>query len=207
VIELYAITEHPGPPLPDIAPLRAVPHGRLAAVCGPVQAEEVTTDALWRHEEVVEALLEDRALLPVRFGTRLADEEEAARAIAEREEAFEAALERVRGAVELSLRVHASDRPSSPCDESGREYIIATARLEGAREAVLQTVHETLVPLAREAVTRAPGGDGELMRAAYLVDNAGVEGFAERVRRIQDDRPDLQLLCTGPWPPYSFVEQ
>ena len=46
----------------------------------------------------------DRDVLPVRFGTRFHDEEEAAQAVAAQRATLTTALERVRGAVELSVR-------------------------------------------------------------------------------------------------------
>jgi len=32
-----------------------------------------------------------------------------------------------------------------------------------------------------------------------------VDAFAAAVARLQDEHPELSILCTGPWPPYSFV--
>jgi hypothetical protein len=102
MIELFAITRAAEPPPP--ARLRAVSAGAgLAAIVGPVEDREVTTEALWRHEELVEALMADRDVLPVRFGTRFSDEEQAAQAIAAQRATLSAALERVSGAVELSV--------------------------------------------------------------------------------------------------------
>ena len=73
MIDLFAITDDPAPPLPTIAPLSAVASHGLALVCAPAAHVEISPEVLWRHEEVVEALMEDRDLLPVRFGTRLDD--------------------------------------------------------------------------------------------------------------------------------------
>ena len=55
--------------------------------------------------------MEQRALLPVRFGTLVADDAAAAAAVAGRGEALAGALRRVRGAVELSVRAVAPDEP------------------------------------------------------------------------------------------------
>ena len=92
--------------MPTGVPVHAVPVGDLAAICAPAQEEEreITADTLWRHEQVVEALMQDRDLLPVRFGTRLDDDAAAARSLAGRRDEFKRALEHVRGAVELSVR-------------------------------------------------------------------------------------------------------
>jgi Gas vesicle synthesis protein GvpL/GvpF len=227
VIEVYAITDHPGPPLPDVAPLREVPCEGLAAVCAPAEDAPVTADALWRHEEVVEALMDSRDLLPVRFGTRLPDEEAAERALMERRGELATALDKVRCAVELSLRVHAAPPPgdaaSGPAptsgaaepaesverDEqaspSGREYILARAQEQTAREEKARSLHQPLSLMARDSVSRRPRDAAEVLRAAYLVERPDVDRFAALVERLQLAHPELQLLCTGPWPPYSFA--
>jgi Gas vesicle synthesis protein GvpL/GvpF len=119
VIELYAITDHPSPPLPDVAELKLVPIAGLAAVCTPAGDAEVSPEELWRHEEVVEALMADRDLLPVRYGTRLEDEAAVARAVGERRDELAAALDRVRGAIELSVR--AVDKGNRSSDVSAEE--------------------------------------------------------------------------------------
>jgi Gas vesicle synthesis protein GvpL/GvpF len=197
VIELYAITDDPTPPDP---PLRAVRCDGLTAVYAPAEPGrgEVTPDALWRHEGVVEALMEDRDLLPVRFGTLVSDEDAAARAVTERRDELAAGLDRVRGAVELAVRAHPHQPEETPVADTGIDYMRAKAgRVEAAR-----LLHEPLAFLARDSVVQ-PGP--ELLRAAYLVDRAAVDGFVSLVHRLAETHPTLDLVCTGPWPPYSFA--
>jgi hypothetical protein len=197
VIELYAITDDPSPPDP---PLRAVQSDGLTVLCAPAERREMTAEVLWRHEEVVESLMEERDLLPMRFGTLVEDDEAAVRALDERREELKASLERVRGAVELAVRAEAAgDREDTPAGPSGTDYMRAKAhRTEAAR-----LLHEPLDFLARESIMQ-PGQ--ELLRAAYLVDRDAVEGFVGLVRRLQATHEDLRILCTGPWPPYSFAQ-
>jgi hypothetical protein len=45
-----------------------------------------------------------------------------------------------------------------------------------------------------------------VLRAAYLIDRDAQRTFADRVADLQAANPELRLLCTGPWPPYSFVD-
>ena len=109
MIELFAITRAAAPPPP--ARLRAVGAGDgLAAVVGPVRRSDATPDALMRHEELVQALMADRDVLPVRYGTRFADENDAAHAVAAQRETLSAALDRISGAVELSVHAPADAR-------------------------------------------------------------------------------------------------
>jgi hypothetical protein len=207
VIELYAIAAHPGPPLPAIAPLHAVPADGLAAICAPAEEREITPDTLWQHEQVVEALMEDRDLLPVRFGTRLDDDAAAARSVAERRAELERALERVRGAVELSVRgLFVETGPDAEqAAESGADYLRYKRRTAAAQSAVAREVHEPLAALARAHARRSPRPPAEALRAAYLVDRGAVRGFTRLVARLDERHPELRLLCTGPWPPYSFA--
>jgi hypothetical protein len=177
VIELYAITHAAAPPPP--ARLRALTADGLAAVVGPVSDEQVTADALWRHEQVVEELMADRDVLPVRYGTRFSCDEDAAEAVGARRTELAAALDRVRGAIELSVRA-LSARPAP--------------------------IHESLRSLARDARVRPAQGSDDVLRAAYLVDRAAVDAFVARVARLQAAQPGAQILCTGPWPPYGFSD-
>jgi hypothetical protein len=109
VIALLAVTSSAAPPPPD--PLRAVSAGGgLAAVVGPASRNEDTTDSLLRHEQLVQHLMADRDVLPVRYGTRFGSDEDAGRAVAALRASLTTALDRVRGAVELSVHAPADIR-------------------------------------------------------------------------------------------------
>ena len=208
MIELYAITDDAGPPLPAVAPLREVTSHGLAAVYAQATDEPVSPELLWRHEEVVEALMEARDLLPVRYGTRLAGEADAERALAERHDEFAEALDRVRGCVEVSLRVLGEQpEPATSRADSGAEYMRARGGTAAARDSAARLLHDPLSRLARASMTRPVAEGAELLRAAYLVDRGAVVDFAAQVAELQDANPELQLLCTGPWPPYSFADR
>jgi hypothetical protein len=199
VIDLLAITDDPRPPE---SPVGAVRSGGLSVLYAPAEEQAITAAALWKREAMLEALMEGRDLLPVRYGTLVADERAAAEAVAARGAELAAGLERVRGAVELAVRVRsletAAPAPAEAPAVSGRDYL--RARVAGAE--VARELHEPLAALARESVRRH---GSELLRAAYLVDRDAVEPFVALVRRLQEAHADLALLCTGPWPPYSFT--
>jgi hypothetical protein len=208
VIRLYAITRHPGPPLPESPPLRSVTADGLAAICGPGDGEEPTAERLWRHEHVVESLMQDRDLLPVRYGTHVADEAAAAQALAERHEQLAGALEFVRGAVELAVRVLGTSQTKDvPRPASGGEYLRGLAANAASSDAATEAVHGPLSSLARAHVVRPGQRRGELLVAAYLVGRDDVDRFAAEVAALDRRNPEFTLTCTGPWPPYSFVER
>jgi hypothetical protein len=46
----------------------------------------------------------------------------------------------------------------------------------------------------------------ELLHASYLVERPVVAEFRAAAQRLQREHRDAAVLCTGPWPPYSFVD-
>jgi hypothetical protein len=73
---------------------------------------------------------------------------------------------------------------------------------EGDR--VSRKLHEPLAQLSRESV-RFSGGAAELLVAAYLVPVEEAAAFGQQVRGLEAEYPELTVVCTGPWPPYSFA--
>jgi Gas vesicle synthesis protein GvpL/GvpF len=223
---VYAVAERPDLPLPSVrgmdgALVGGVPAGELLAVVTRHEQPPRSrgADAFWAHERVVERVMDDRAVLPMRFNTTQPDDGTLRRALLARHDELRAALDRVRGRVEVGVRaigngtapvaVAAPDplgtaapapgdaAPDSP--SSGREWI--ADRIEAGRLA--DSLHEPLDELAVASRRRPSGGSDEILRAAYLVDRSALPSFREAVERLQ--RPGVSLLCTGPWPPYSFV--
>lgn len=210
MIYLYAITE-PHAALPEAPgledrPLRLVRAHEVAGLYSEHERAAFEPDAatLWRHDEVVEAAMADGAVLPARFGTTFADPSALSDVLERDQPQLRRALDRVRGCVELAVRVSA---PAPPTDDphGGREYV--EARLARRRELGALTAR-TLVPLSEHAVSSrhsGPTGDSSTLTASYLVRTGEVRRFAEQVRQLADRHEELSVSCTGPWPPYSFV--
>ncbi len=126
-VYLYAITDNMGNHLPvkaglDDGPLYNLMHQDIAGVIGTVAMSEIrpTPDNIWTHERVVEQLMDDRAVLPVRFGTLFRGQHAIRTALATHYSAFSAKLDRVRGCVELKLRVMwDDDKARKETQESG----------------------------------------------------------------------------------------
>lgn len=172
-------------------------------------------EELRAHERTVAALMDQHPVLPARFGTLVSDAE-AGRLLEQHRDALRVALERVRGAVELGVHARATDgddasassrEPAAPGDAEapprpGTAYL--EARLRQTRR--LQALRAKLSPLEglARAVTDLAGEHGDdRLRRAYLVERSRVDMFLDAVRTI-DAAGHVELVCTGPWPPYSF---
>jgi glycosyltransferase involved in cell wall biosynthesis len=91
-----------------------------------------------------------------------------------------------------------------PLAQSGTAYM--QARLEQHRRA--QRLAQALEPLAgtaRESRHRLEPDAATAFSASYLVQRDHVDEFIELVRRLDDELEAVELVLTGPWPPYSFV--
>jgi hypothetical protein len=80
------------------------------------------------------------------------------------------------------------------------------AQAEARHDCTAGALHEPLAALARASVRGRPRPP-ELFRAAYLVERDTVVPFTAEVARLQKANAGLSILCTGPWPPYSFAER
>ena len=217
VLYLYAITDSARLPLIQGlqgAPLSIGGGDELFAVWSEHEDSRLETDenALWEHERVVEALLEEGAVLPMRFGSWLRDREEVLELIADRRDEFELGLERVRGAVEIGVR--ALMRGLSPqrslavsgADRPGTDYMLARLNEEKKSAAIAAFIHEPLVALSRASTTRKTSLTGSV-NTAYLVDRNDVDPFRATVEKLDETVEGATVICTGPWPPYSFTPE
>lgn len=214
MVWLYAITAAPGPPALAGAPsesLRAVATDRLAAVVADrASAPAPSARALWEHEQVVEWLLREHTVLPMRFGSTLGDDADVRELLDARAGELSDALERVRGAVEIGVRVtwagEESAAPQATLDRPGTAYLHGRLRSRQATDAAARRIDDRLRDLYRARRVRVAPGPPALLRGAYLVDSTAVPRFRARATAAAAELTGAQLVTTGPWPPYSFVE-
>jgi hypothetical protein len=126
--------------------------------------------------------------------------------LSQRRDEFRERLEQVRGAVELAVRATwPAGEATSMTAQSGTDYL--QRRLVPYREArnLAACIDPALRELARASWCRVMTRPSEPVTAAYLVDRERIPEFIGRVHVAQDATEGAQIVCTGPWPPYSFV--
>ncbi|HTP21371.1 MAG TPA: GvpL/GvpF family gas vesicle protein [Solirubrobacteraceae bacterium] len=194
----------------DDQPLRGIADGPLMAIVtdhddpAPLAAAE----ALDEYESTVQRLMDSFAILPAQFG-RILDDDDAARAMLRRRRRdFVAKLDDVRGAVELGLHAWWRDGSADAPDarwESDAAYL--RHRLETRQSA--RRLASELGPLGAlsRSIRRALSPRHDLpVLDAYLVDRARVGEFVALVAELGDLLDGVELVCTGPCPPYSFAD-
>jgi Gas vesicle synthesis protein GvpL/GvpF len=194
------------------APLCAVARGPVVAVCSRHEQLDLPADKghLWHHEQVTEALMEHHAVLPVRFGTTVADDDALAAMLDDRRTELCAALARVRGRVEIAVRAlwtppEATTDGPEPGSGPGRAYLLARLEARNAASALAESIHGELAAHAVEARDEVLTTPSLLLSAAYLVERGGVDAFLEVVDDVARRHPEVEILCTGPWPAHTFA--
>jgi hypothetical protein len=215
VLYVYGISESPHPPSVrglQGAELFASGEDGVFAVWSEHSKARLDADEtiLWEHERVVEALLEEGTVLPMRFGTWLADREAVLRVLRERRDEFALGLDRVRGAVEIGVRAMVHSERAEPAfagagaDRPGTAYMLARLNDEQRSAALAARIHEPLDALARASTSRRTSLSGSV-NTAYLVDRDDVAPFQATVEKLDAVMDEATVVCTGPWPPYSFT--
>lgn len=197
----------------------------LAAVVSEAgeEAAAVSEENLLAHNRVNAAALAHATPLPCRFGTR-ASPERLTEYASTNEAALALALARVRGCVEMSVKLMGKaegGRQKAEVESEGGAVSVGagTAFLlkkrremlgeEGARrhaEEAAAWLASGVGELVRETAARLSPSEAINVRAAHLVERARVEEYRARLRALAAGRQDLRLLTRGPWPPYNFSD-
>lgn len=190
--------------------------GRLTAWATPLEegAAPFTRADMLSHHHLVEAIFGGvDALLPARFPTLLAYQDELRDRLASREKALLAQLERVRGCAEVAVTAlwTAPDdsNPRVSSETPGRRYLLERqAQITGSERR-----HARAKALAQQLELHT--GD-ELVDARHTFCPSALIGLSSallvRRGRVADVRArlvraeqDVRILVNGPWPPYTFA--
>lgn len=199
-------------------PLRLLACGDLVALVGDVPESPAITAMTLRAQDAVLRRLaaEVDALLPVRFGTLVADDTTLAEALAQRGPQLAQALERVAGCEQMTLRVWGDGGAVAAVAPDGEAMPggPGTRYLAGRRRAQARAQHVPEVDALRQRL-------GDLVRAERAerhdrppllatVQHLVARGAGARyVACIDEARASLRpwrVSVTGPWLCYAFGE-
>ncbi|HEX8035565.1 MAG TPA: GvpL/GvpF family gas vesicle protein [Ktedonobacterales bacterium] len=216
------------------APVTLIPSGAIAAAVSRIKEPSVDASPaqLLGHETVVEAIRRVAPALPVRFGTIFPDVTALTRILAARAAILQADLARVGDKLEMGLSAlwaapepgaaapHADGGGSIPelpvplRDSSGpgAQYLASrfaryAGESRGAKDTrrLAQRVDAALRPYVIESRYTLRPAPRLALRSAHLLQPDGEAVFRRVCEDLRMGAPDLCLLVTGPWPPYSFT--
>lgn len=214
----------------------AVPFGPLAAAVSALSASNIqaTPQSVWRHQLVLERLMRDHAALPLRFGTMRRDKDALRESLLDSVDGFVSDLARVRGKVELALRIvedggsgvgstakrqigetvpgiSVVTNDGAPTGRGAAHLRARRLALHGemAREdrgkRMGELLRRDLDEVLSDVVCAAPADSSASFLVSCLVERGRVGAFTAALDRFRAGHPRFGISCTGPWPPYSFV--
>lgn len=200
--------------------------GGLSAVVSEFEGERaaVTRENLHAHNRVNAHVLASVTPLPFRFGT-LSDEARLSSYVAANVTALGESFARVRGSVEMGVKLRLVEGATFAAEESevkveeaaqevsgkGTAFLLAKRReivgeeaLKARAERAAERLAVCVAGLARESDVRLSPEGPIVVRASHLVAREHVSEYRARVRDLGASLEGLQTLASGPWPPYSF---
>lgn len=208
----------------------------LAAVVSDSEVGEcsLSRENLIPHQRVLEKVMKELTLLPVRFGT-IAEREEKIeeKVLKARYEEFKELLAELRGKTELGVRaawVNMEKIFGEIVEENGsirrlkekiaKETSLSERRsgmmrvgemvekvLEGKKEKEKTEILKVLKPLSVDLKVNEVYGDQNLLNAAFLVKRRKEAEFDQRIATLEKKLAErVRLKYVGPVPPCNFVE-
>lgn len=172
-----------------------------------------------RHQKAVAEISSRLTTLPARFGTVFLTEDSLARHVEDRQQALRQAFERVSGADEWGVKVFAAAKPvtrSAAKAVSGSDYLKRKAEALQPRSGAKldEEIRGFIAAMTKLAVATSPGGKasagqpGLVWHGSFLIRRADRKKLDSTLARYAAKWKDTRRIdCSGPWPPYSFVEE
>lgn len=224
-LAVYAVTDARSvPPATGVRGehLRLYRAGPIAAVAGEVRsAPAAVPDNLRRYDGTLRHLAASLpALLPVRFGTCVADAEELGMILRSRQAALRRALGRVRNRVQMTVRVLGALPGGDPADavaartgrrpEPRRGAAAGTQYLRARADAAARAREVPGFEPVRAAVRRWLRDErverrGPTASVYHLIPRAAAGPYQRAAIRAAA-AAGLPVVVSGPWPAYAFAE-
>lgn len=181
------------------------------------------------HERVVETVMREHTVLPVRFCTIFKNGGNLRAVLARLYDKFLLELRKLDGKVEVGLKVlwkpdralqEVEKKPSIlklkhqiESQSVGIAYLLRkklneniTAELNRRADAYSDQTYRKLKRQARAAKLLKPIGH-MILNAAFLIDQPRIEDLRVNVKELERklESKGLEFVFSGPWPPYNFV--
>lgn len=155
-----------------------------------------TRESALQCHQVVEAAFAVTTVVPFRFPTAISSFAE----LDERHEAFRRELERLRGLIQMEVRI----APAAELGEAntGTEYLRARQSALHAVSSAAETTRQATADVTHEWRQR---GTQTGIRCFALVSRSNVESFRGRIAATSF-APDVRIRASGPWPPTVFID-
>jgi hypothetical protein len=189
----------------------------ISVLVSDCEAVAATQENMLAHAAVVRSVCTRTTPVPFRFGT-LATEPQLRSFITSNEVAIANKLAHLSGCVEMDLKIvwqssnAAAARPDQPAGpgtaflrEKRRELLGDDQTLAQRAELSSLLSEEPGNLVKEEKISLGSSENAWLARVFHLVEASKIKEYRQKMQALREQRPELQLEVSGPWPPYSFA--
>lgn len=191
----------------------------------------VNRENMMAHAQVIERVMADYTVLPIRFGTVASSADEVRSLLMKRHQEFKNLLRSKDNKVELGLKVFWLDMESIYKEISSAANEVITLKnkmlrtgkklsldekitfgekvkkkLDEKREEEAEEIIQKLRPHCIDFVMNDPFGDRMVLNCAFLIDRMRERGFDDLIEELAEKYKDrYKVKYVGPSPPFNFV--
>jgi hypothetical protein len=198
----------------------------VSEICRPLQ--DITEDAVFKHEAVVEKLMADFTALPLRFQTIVDSRDNLYSMMRSYYKDFKENLGRLYNKLEFGIKVvwraekikeniiktlEKDEQKNLESDSSqGKKFMMRkfekykiNKEFQIKADKLIKAMDVFFSKFATEKKLGRLKTENLLLDAVYLIEKDNKGDFREAFEYVKSARPDLKYLFSGPWPPYNFV--
>jgi hypothetical protein len=196
------------------------PAGEFAVIVSEyVPQSQLDQRHMLEHARVITDCFKMTTVLPFRFGTLFENDESLRRSVRANRKTFTESVSHLRGIAEMHLNVIVKDGAIREAMKElelpntvGSEYL-SKLKEQASRQRERQTraralsmqVNKFFHPLEEEITCRRDANGHMLIDIAHLIDHKSIEKYQNRYNLASKQFKDVQLLMTGPYPPFRFT--
>jgi hypothetical protein len=207
-----------------------IPYCDIGAVVSEISQpiQKVTEGAVLEHKAVVEKLMTDFTVLPVRFQTVIEGRDNLLSMMQSYYKDFENNLTRLHNKLEFGVKViwpaekikenitkalkKGKQDDSESNSSQGRKFMTEKfekykidKEFQAKADKFIRVMDIFFSKFAAEKKLGKLKTENLLLDAVYLVEKSQESNFKEAFEHIKSARPDFKYLFSGPWPAYNFV--
>jgi hypothetical protein len=189
-------------------PLSVVRAGKAYVVVERAEPREATASALVAQDRIVRRIARvSSSVLPLRFASTAPDRAALEALLQPLAAPLEHALERVRDAVQFTLRVSGRRaRAERAARDAGPGTRWLAKRMARHRVPEIAIVTEATRPFVRDARSERHDRPPLVASVYHLVERKDVRAWRAALERTVPELEGVHIRTTGPWPPYAFAE-
>jgi hypothetical protein len=190
--------------------------------------QTATEGDVLQHEEVVEKLMADFTVLPMRFQSIAVGREDVISIMQSCYKDFRDNLDRLSDKREFGIKVlwpadkirqdviktigDVGLKTTESCTSANKKYVMERLKqykidkaFETKADKLIRVIDTSFCGFAAEKKLQKLKTANLLLDAVYLVEKSRQNSFREAFNHIKDAHAGLKFLFSGPWPAYNFV--